>query len=238
MSMVRGISRCIVLAMLVFPAVLCGARQPQATPAATAAPGKQLETLLTAMDNASASFKSATADVKIDFYQKVVDDHDTDSGQVYFVRKGGKTEMASNSVSGKRVVYKEGCVQIYEPKINQITEYCADKNKEALESFLNIGFGGRGHDLLKTFEVSYGGTDTVNGAKTEKLVLIPKVPKVKNLFERITLWIDPANHYLAVKQEFLTPSDDSRTSYYTNIKCPAKVPEDVFKLPKATIVHP
>jgi outer membrane lipoprotein-sorting protein len=62
---------------------------------------------------------------------------------------------------------------------------------------------------------------------------------VKNMFQLITLWIDPARG-ISVQQKF-DQSGDYRLAKYTNIKLNQKLPENVFKLKttgKTTIVTP
>ena len=50
----------------------------------------------------------------------------------------------------------------------QVTVYNTGKNREEVESFLVLGFGGRGHDLLKSFDVKYLGNEKVDGLDTRK----------------------------------------------------------------------
>ena len=63
----------------------------------------------------------------------------------------------------KYVLFNGSKVQVYQPKIEQVTVYNTGKNREAFESFLVLGFGGRGHDMLKSFDVKYLGNETVDG---------------------------------------------------------------------------
>jgi outer membrane lipoprotein-sorting protein len=103
-----------------------------------------------------------------------------------------------------------------------------------------LGFGGRGHDLLKSFDVKYLGEETVDGVKTVKLELLPKAEKVKKMFSRFILWIDLALD-VSRKQQAFEPSGDFRTATYSNIKRDEKVPDDTFKLKttsKTKVVRP
>jgi len=68
----------------------------------------------------------------------------------------------------------------------------------------------------------------VNGVQTQKLVLTPKSDKVKNMFQTITLWIDPARG-ISVQQKFESSDGDYRLATYKNVKLNEKLP-DVFKL--------
>jgi outer membrane lipoprotein-sorting protein len=195
------------------------------------AQAQNLEAVLTAMDRAAANFKSTEADFSWDQYTKVVEETDNQSGKVYFRRSGKEIQMAADIVKPetKVVVYADGQVKMYQPKIDTLTLYNAGKNKSEMESFMVLGFGGRGHDLLPSYDVKYLGAEAVDGVKTEKLELIPKSQKTKNVFNRIVLWIDPARG-LSLHQQLFTPSGDYRLAKYSNIKINQKISDDVFKV--------
>jgi outer membrane lipoprotein-sorting protein len=201
-----------------------------------------LEAVLTQLDKAAASFRSAEADFVWDQFQAIVQEHDIQKGKVFFVRHEKDTHMAASITEPdkKQVVFTEGKIRFYQPKIDQITEYEAGTNKEEVESFMVLGFGGRGHDLLKSFDVKYTGEETVDGVKTVKLELTPKMEKVKKMFSRFILWIDPVRD-VSLKQEAFEPSGDFRTATYSNIRLNEKVPDDTFKLKttsKTKVVKP
>jgi len=120
-------------------------------------------------------------------------------------------------------------VRLYQPKIDQVTEYDAGKNRADLESFLALGFGGGGHDLLKSYEVQYLGTESVGGLQAAKLELIPKSARVRNNIAKIWLWIDPARGF-SVQQQLFEPSGDYRLSRYSDIEVNQKIPDAAFKL--------
>ena len=93
-----------------------------------------------------------------------------------------------------------------------------------------LGFGGRGHDLANSFDVKYGGSETVNGIKASKLELAPKTERARKLFSTIELWIDDARG-ISVQQKFIeAESGDYRLAKYSNIKINEKIPDDDFKL--------
>jgi outer membrane lipoprotein-sorting protein len=204
----------------------------------------QLENVLNSMDKAAANFKTVETDFVWDQYQMVVKEHDLQEGTMYFRREGKNTEMTANvnanKPDAKQILFTNGVVQVYLPKANQITKYDAGKSRDAFESFLVLGFGGRGHDLQKSFDVKFGGSENVGGVQTQKLVLTPKSDKVKGMFQTITLWIDPARG-VSVQQKFDSSDGDYRLATYKNIKLNEKLPADVFKLKttgKVTVVTP
>ena len=192
---------------------------------------QNLESTLNSMDRAAASFRSTEADFVWDQYTKVVEETDTQKGKVYFRRSNKEIQMAADIVQPetKVVVYSDGEVKMYQPKIDTLTVYNAGKNKQEMESFMVLGFGGRGHDLLPSYDVSYGGAETVQGIKTDKLILIPKLQKTKNVFNRLVLWIDPARG-ISIQQQLFTPSGDYRLARYSNIKINQKISDDVYKI--------
>lgn len=210
----------------------CAAVSVAQQAAAPSGNNAELGRVLESMNKAAANFKTTDAQFVWDQYSKVVEEHDLQKGTVYY-RQSGKNnvEMAADiqQPSSKYVLFANGKVQVYQPGIEQVTEYCAGKNKADFETFLVLGFGGSGSDLQKQFDVSYGGTENVEGTKAAKLVLAPKSQKVRNMFSQIILWIDPARG-ISVQQEFLEPSGDYRLAKYSNIKLNTSQPDGVFKL--------
>ena len=207
-----------------------------------AAHAQDLDSVLTSMDKAAANFHNAQTDFVWDQYQKVVNEHDLQKGTMYFRRQGDEVQMAADiTVPDKKyVLFSGGVVSVYVPKAGQVTEYNAGKNKADFETFLVLGFGGRGHDLAKSFDVKYAGMEQVQGINAAKLELKPKSPKVANMFPAMTLWIDPARG-VSVQQLFNEPSGDYRIAKYNNIKVNDKIPNDAFKLKtsgKVTYVKP
>ena len=189
-----------------------------------------LQKVLSAMDAEAANFHSLQANFVWEQYFKVVNDKDLQSGTVYYRRSGKEIQMMADITDpAKQVLYSESKVQVYEPKLKRVTSYEAGKNREAVESFLVLGFGGSGRDLLKSFDVKYSGSENVGGVNAAKLELAPKSERVKNIFAKIWLWIDPARG-ISVQQQFFEPSGDYRLAKYSDIKLNQKVPDSAFKL--------
>ena len=194
-----------------------------------------LDRVLNEMDTASKNFRSAQANFEWDQYTKVVDETDKQTGKVYYRRQGQEVQMAADieQANGhpepRNVLYADGKVQMYQPKIDQVTDYNTSKNKAEVESFLVLGFGGSGHDMLNSFDVKYLGTEKLGDIQTEKLDLSPKNPKLRNLFPHIVLWIDPQRG-ISVQQQLFQPSGDYRLAKYSDIQVNQKLPDSAFKL--------
>jgi outer membrane lipoprotein-sorting protein len=190
-----------------------------------------LATVLKAMDDAAAKFQSAQADFVWDQYQKVVDETDTQKGTVYYRRNGQQIEMMADikEPDQKFVLYKDGKLQVYQPKIDRVMQYSVGANQQQVESFLGLGFGGSGQELRKSFDVTFQGEETIDSVPTGKLQLIPKSDKLRNNFPQIILWIDLARG-IAVQQKLVQNQGDYHLAKYTAIKIPAKINNDVFRL--------
>src|SRR5581483_9544050 len=190
-----------------------------------------LEKVLTQMDTAAKNFRTIEASFVWDEYQKVVDESDSQKGNVYFRRTSNEVQMAADITDPdkKYVLFSDSKVQVYQPKIDQVTVYNTGKDKAAFESYLVLGFGGGGHDMLRSFDVKYLGTEKVDGIDAAKLDLVPKNQKVRNNFSHIVLWIDPARG-VSVQQQLFELSGDYRLAKYSDIQINQKLPDSVFKL--------
>ena len=192
---------------------------------------QELESVLKKMDTAAANFRSTQADFEWDRYEKVIDEvDDIQLGTIYFRRTGNEIEMKADIKKPelKYVLFSSGKIQVFQPKPDQVTVYDAGKNRADIESYFVLGFGGSGQDLVKSFDVTYQGEETINNAATAKLQLIPKSAKVKNTFKQIFLWIDQRG--ISVQQQFFEPQGDYRLAKYSNIRVNEKIPDEVFRL--------
>jgi outer membrane lipoprotein-sorting protein len=211
-------------------AFLCIVLACTLVPHATAQSDAALERVLTQMDSSARDFRSLQASFVWDQYTKVVQDTDTSKGTIYFQRDSKEITMAADITEPpKYVLFADGKVQMYEPKIDRVTTYKTGKNRAEVESFLVLGFGGRGHDLDKSYDVKYLGTETLDGVETAKLELIPKSEKARGQFSRIFLWIDPKQG-ISIQQQLFQPNGDYRVAKYSKIELNHKLPDSVFKL--------
>jgi outer membrane lipoprotein-sorting protein len=128
----------------------------------------------------------------------------------------------------KFVLYRDGKLQVYQPKIEQVMVYPTSNHNE-IESYLVLGFGGSGQDLMKSFDVSYLGDETVDGIATAQLQLIPKSAAFRNNISKILLWID-LSRGISVQQKFVQGQGDSRLAKYSEVRVNAKIGNDVFQL--------
>src|SRR5258708_22779549 len=146
----------------------------------------------------------------------------------------------NGSDAPETVLFADGEVKMYEPKVDRVTTYKTGKNRAEVESFLVVGCGGRGHDLLKSYDVKYIGKETIDGVEASQLELIPKSEKARNQFSQVLLWIDGKTG-VSVQQKLVQPSGDFRLAKYSKIVINQKLPDGLFKLkttPKTTYFPP
>jgi outer membrane lipoprotein-sorting protein len=215
---------------------------PLGAQTASPAGSADLEKVISQLNAAAAKFESAEADFTWDQFQAVVQDHDLQTGTIYYERKkAGSTRVAAylkqdnGKPAPKTVVFDGGDANFYEPGIKQLTVIRAGANKSQWESFLTLGFGGSGTELKVNWKVSLLGMENMDGVSVAKLDLVPVQQSVANMFTHVTIWVDPAKG-LSHKQIFYQPSGDLRTATYTNIRYNLPIAADVFqlKLPPGT----
>ena len=190
-----------------------------------------LDTVLAKMDDAAAHFQSAQANFVFQQYQRVVDETDTQKGTVYYRKVGKQIEMMADFKEPDRkfVLYKEGKLEVYQPKIEQVMQYSTANNRDQVESFLVLGFGGSGQDLKRSFDVTYQGEETIDNVPSAKLQLIPKNEKTRANFPQIILWIGLSNG-ISVQQKLIQTQGDYRLAQYSAIHLNGKIGGDVFSL--------
>jgi hypothetical protein len=182
-----------------------------------------LDAVLHQMDVSGAKFKSAQADIKKDWYERVVKDTTTQTGTIYYERVGSGIQMGAKfTPPGAKVVeVKDGVVRMFEPNANHLTQISIKNNQAQYESFLTMGFGGSGTDLANHWTITYQGTEQLNDGKkmvpTAKLDMVAKDADTRKLFPHVTLWIDPTMD-VSLKQQFFQQSGDIQTATYTNIR--------------------
>jgi outer membrane lipoprotein-sorting protein len=195
-------------------------------------PNADLEQVLSQMDEAAGKFRTTQANFTWIQYNKVIDDiADTQKGKIYFRRTGKDIQMAADLAEPdtKQLVFSEGKIQIYQPRIDQVDIYNASAHREEFESFLVVGFGGGGHDMLKSFAVKFLGKEKIEDTETAKLDLTPKSEEVKRNFAHIVLWIDPQRG-ISLQQQLFETSGDYRLAKYFDIQVNQKISDNVFKL--------
>jgi len=229
MSLARKFQTCLLTMSL---SVAVWAQTPAPSPQAQPDAKAELQRVIGQIDRNAGSFHSTQANFVWQQYTKVVDETDIQKGTVYFRRSGNQVEMAADITDPqppKYVLFAGSKVQVYEPKIDQVTEYNTGKDRAAIEGFLVLGFGGSGQDMLKSYDVTSLGTEKLDNVDTAKLDLVPKSEKARNIFNHIWLWID-LSRGVSIQQQLFQAGGDYRLANYSDIRLNPKIPDSAFKL--------
>jgi outer membrane lipoprotein-sorting protein len=197
-------------------------------PARPARAQDSLATVLHRLDVAAARFHTTSADFV--FQTDPIPDTDTQKGAVYYERNGSAFQMAAHihEMNGRPIPkiykYSHGVFELYEPLINQVTRF-AKAGK--FESYVMLGFGASGKQLTEKWNVTFLGTETIDGIQTDKLQLIAKDPAVRRSLPKVTIWMDP-NRGVSLKQVFDETDGAQRTCTYSHIRVNDSLPHDAF----------
>lgn len=208
--------------------------------AGTAQNNSDLNSVIAAMNSKSAGFKNVAADFDWETYNAALAAIEKDkykneiqTGQSYFRRSGKDSKNVEvmldiKEPTPKQLLYRKGILRIYEPNINRITERAVGENKSEVDAAMSLGFGGRGDELLKSYDVKWLGWETVDGIRAAKMELAGKTPGLQKAFSRAVIWIDPDRN-VAVQQQFFQ-GDDYRLTRYRKITINGDVSDKNFKL--------
>ena len=205
------------------------------TAAAAAQQPGNLDATLKALDQSSAHFTSAQASFHKDLYTALVKDHDLQDGITYTIRKGGASEVGIKIMGkGARTVeYKDGTAKDYNPGLKCYDSYSAAKSKGTIESLLALSFGASGKELAANWTISDLGSDSITTdgkpVKVEKLDLVPKDQGLRNNITHVQLWTDLGTA-VSLKQIVYSPSGDTQTATYSNVRLNKEVDKGPFKI--------
>jgi outer membrane lipoprotein-sorting protein len=199
-----------------------------------------LPDVLARMDDAAASFRALSADVRSTEHTAVINEDEIDIGTMLLKRSKRDMRMLVEftAPNHKSVAIDDRKLEIYLPKQQTIEVYDVSKYRALLEQFLLIGFGTSGKDLAAAYGIRLAGSDTIGGQTTKKLELIPKSAEVLNNLKKLELWIPESGVY-PIQQKFYLPAGDYKLVTYTNVKMnpqlsdadlKLKVPKDVKRV--------
>jgi outer membrane lipoprotein-sorting protein len=201
--------------------------------AALAAPQDDLKNVLDRLDAAAASFHSLSADVEFDdITTDPIYDKDVFNGIVYYDRKGSAFRMGvhfaqhDGKPSTKAYTYVGGVLYLRESGSDQIKPY---PQAGKFESYVMLGFGASGKELLAKWDIKYVGSENIGGVNTAILELVAKDPDVRKNLSKVTIWVDP-DRAVSLKQIFTTGAASSKIGLYSNFKLNQSLPAGAFTL--------
>ena len=197
-----------------------------------------LNFVLSMMDKSAKDFHSLTADLEHIKYTAVVKDISTETGQI-FVRKDEKMRIDFQTPDQRTILRSGDNLYIYTPKIGRVEEYNIGKHRALANQYLALGFGTKGDNLKKNYEISLVGEEELDGHKTAVIELVPDSEEMRKQITKIEMWVDEAS-WLPLQQKFFEAgTGDYFLSHYKNVLKNLKIADSKFKpdWPKGTKVE-
>lgn len=195
-----------------------------------------LQKVLDHINASAAKFHDVQADISVDLYTAVVQDHQMQYGMTAFRRKNGALEMvtdlkAANGQTVAELLFKNSELDYYQPPpASQETIFPAAANRGEFDSFLATGFGATSQEFSSQWNITFQGMQAIDGQQTAKLDLVPKQANIRNnYFSHLTIWVDLSRD-ISLKQVMVQPDGDSRTVTYSHIRYNTHLPDSLFKL--------
>jgi outer membrane lipoprotein-sorting protein len=189
-----------------------------------------LNSVLARLDVAAKKFHSVSASVVFDTEQSdPVPDTDIQNAIAYYERTGGSFRMAAHihehnqRPTNTAYNYTGGALHFFDG--TDVHTYSASK----WEGYLILGFGASGKELSDKWDITYLGSETMNGVNVAKLELVAKDPQVRKNIAKVTIWVDP-DRAVSLQQRFDENASLYRICKYTDIKINQPLPKNAFDL--------
>lgn len=187
-----------------------------------------VDAVLRQLDNEAKDFKSLSADIEYTKVTVVVDDHSTETGQI-FVRRDDKMRIEFTHPDPRTILRDGANLYLFNPKINRVEIYDLGKNKAMVDQFLLLGFGTPGESLRKNYAITFHDEETLDSRKVILLELAPKNDEVKKQVSNIEIWLDEST-WLPAQQKFLeTGSGDYLNIRYSSVVRNVRLSDERFK---------
>jgi outer membrane lipoprotein-sorting protein len=190
----------------------------------------ELQKVFNQMDATAKTFRSFTASFTQKKYTVVLREFDTPAtGGFYYARaKDGSALLRKEETSpGKSILtIKNGVATFYQPNIKQAQIYNLGKNKDKAE-YLAIGISQSPAKLQENFNVSYQGSESINGKPCSILLLKPKNPKEAAYFASITVWFSKSNG-VPLRNKMQEPNGDYLLIDFFDEKLNVNIPNSKF----------
>lgn len=193
-----------------------------------------LTDILARMDQSARNFKTFSAKIKRTEYTKVLNDKDETDGARRLKRANGQTiglvEFYGKNAQTLRLAGKTA--EVYSPNAKQVDVYDASKFGKLgkqVDQLLLVGIGVSSSDLRRDFNISAGGTESIDGRPTTRIELIPKDSDLKKRVVKIELWI-PEGESIPLQSKATLTSGDYDQYKYSDVQMNPALPDSAFDL--------
>jgi len=202
--------------------------------AGTGLRAEALNDILARMDQSARNLRTFSAKMKRIEYTKVLNDKDETEGLRLVKRADGKT-VGIVQFFGKNpqtIRFAGKTVEVYYPDAKRVEVYDASKfgkMGKQVDQLLLLGIGVTSADLRHDFDITAGGTETINGKQTTRIQLIPKDSDLKKQAEKIEMWV-PEGESVPVQVKVTRTSGDYNQAIYSDVQMNPALPDSAFEL--------
>ena len=185
--------------------------------------GDSLNDILSRMDIDAAKFHGVTAQLtRIDYVASIKDRSEEKASLTLMKKNKNVTALLDfTSPDVRDLLFRDGQVNEYLPKLNLVREYDLGKYSSVVNQFVMLGFGASGKDLKKSYDIQFRGTEVLKIADKDvpvtKLELTPRAADALQYMKRIEFWIPDGASY-AVQLKIYQPSGDTNTAIYSSVQ--------------------
>lgn len=202
--------------------------------AGTGLRAEALNDILARMDQSARNLRMFSAKMKRIEYTKVLNDKDETEGLRLVKRADGKT-VGIVQFFGKNpqtIRFAGKTVEVYYPDAKRVEVYDASKfgkMGKQVDQLLLLGIGVTSSDLRHDFDITAGGTETVDGKQTTRIQLVPKDSDLKKQAEKIEMWL-PEGESVPIQVKVTRTSGDYNQAIYSDVQMNPALPDSAFEL--------
>jgi outer membrane lipoprotein-sorting protein len=190
----------------------------------------ELQRIYKQMDEREKTFRSFTAKVSQKEYTAVLKEFTIpERGEFYYKRaKDGTALLRLEFTSpGKKILtIKNSVATVYQPDINEAQIKNLGKDQDLAE-YLAIGLSQSPAKLEKSFDISYKGSETVNGASCDILIFKPKLSSIAKYFSSMTVWYKKSDG-IPIQNKKEEPNGNYVLMNFSDEKLNVNVPNSKF----------
>lgn len=183
------------------------------------------------MDSAARQFQSYSANIRRIDYSKVLDSTDESSGSMRLKRAKNGIAGIMDTTEGPdhTVIHFNGpTVERYLPKAATIEVYNAKKFASSMDQMLLLGFAVPRDEMMRDYDISFVGAETIEGTPTSHIALLPKSPEALKYVRKVELWINAKGN--AIRQKGTEPSGNYRLAIFSKLEVNPPLPDAEFEL--------
>ena len=203
--------------------------------AGTVLRAESLNDILARMDQSARNLRTFSAKMKRTEYTKVLPNDKDVTDALRLVKRANGQTVGIVQFLGKNphtVRFAGKSVEDYLPEAKIVQVYDAGKfgkMGKQVDQLLLLGIGVSSADMRRDFDITAGGTETIDGKSTTRLELIPKDKDLKKQADKIELWI-PEGGSIPLQSKVTLTSGNYDQANYSDIQMNPDLPDSAFEL--------